>query len=170
MSAAIVTLITDWDDTAWDRQRYGIEYASTVDDYCKGRRAFRDGELAKFVYPDTRRLLAACIAFEIPRILLTYEQNPVYQEAKIRSAGLWGDFTHHIITDGRKGEALRNAYGWRESYYKGYVFVDDRQEHLDSVREHCSGITCLRMDRTLARSNAPDVITTFDSLLRLLVP
>lgn len=170
MSAPLVALIIDWDDTAWDRQRYGIEYASTIDDYCKGERSFRDGELAPFVYPDTRRILAACIALDIPRVLLTYEQNPAYQEAKIKSSGLWPDFTHRIITDGRKGPALRNAFGRQESYYKGYVFVDDRQEHLDSVRKHCPGITCIRMDRTLVRSNAPGVIATFDSLMPLLVP
>jgi hypothetical protein len=154
-------LILDWDGTAFNADRFKQEYTGVLEAFIRKERTFREGELARFVFPDALDLLHLCRREDIPRVLLS-QGEPSFQEAKVRSAGLWCCFTHRIITTGSKGIALR-ASG--ETYFGGYLFIDDIAAHLTDVRERCPGIRCIRIDRTPgAKGDGESVITSLHQL------
>ncbi len=167
-------LLIDFDCTLFDTDAMKVALGEErIRRVIAGLEFFRRDELSKFIYSDARAFLASdssrhtLISLVAPTT--TMPTSLSFQSAKISASGILSYFSLRIIAD----EAYKGPIVSRHCASLGIdpqhvVVIDDRQDQLDSVTEHCPDARTVRIDRTRSFGNECNVIASFADLPRLL--
>ncbi len=102
----------------------------------------------QFVFTDAEHFLKKLQADDHELYLVSFGA-PSIQEGKVCGSGLREYFKKIIVGEISKGEKIKEVLGAGNG--KHYFFLDDRVEHITNVKENCSGILTILVERPEGR-------------------